>query len=98
LSKRYLLFVADAGLSEQDLKSLDKLLRERHDPIKVIPVKANQAAVIVKTSNIVAARLREDSARLKVGGKDLRCILTSGAIGNLKRRASGAAAIGEIPQ
>ena len=98
MSKRYLLYLADAELSEPDIRSFEAMLRGWCDPVKVIPVKTNQKAVIVKTSNRGAATLREGRSKLTIGGKFLGCVLTSGAIGNLKRCAKGAPDIGKIPQ
>ena len=89
--------MADSELSEQDMKSLEALLRKRYDPIKVIPVKENRRAAIIKTSNLVAVSLRGKS-RLEFEGKALSCMLTSGAIGNLKRSASESRAIGQVSQ
>ena len=98
MSKRYLLFVAGSDLTEGEVASFTKVIESRYDPGKVIPVKGNQRAVILKTSNVVARRLREDGGTIEIGGKALRCILTSGAIVNLKRRAAEAAAIDKVPQ
>ena len=98
MAKRYLLFFADADLSEEDMKSLEALVRRRYGVAKAISVKANARAAIVKTSNVAAAGIRESGGELKVGGKSLGSVLTSGAIGKLKRRATGAAANGKVPE
>jgi len=50
----------------------------------------------MKTTNVVAPFLRE--GLLKVRGKTLTTVLTSGAIGNLKRRARGPADHGKVSQ
>jgi len=98
LPKRYVLFVADSDLTDTDMKLVESILLQRYGQVKVIPVKRNDRALIVKTSNLVAASMREERTTLKIGGKTLGCALTSGAIGNLKRRAAGRPVIGEVPQ
>jgi len=96
MSKRYVLFLASSNLSEDDLRRFSELMKGRHPASKVIAVKENPRAVIVKTTNEVAPLLRDADPGLKVGKIDLVSVLTSGAIGNLKRRASTAAANGEV--
>ncbi len=96
MSKRYVLFLASSNLPEEDLRRFSELIRGRDPASKVIAVKENPRAVIVKTTNEVAPLLRDTGPSLKVGKTELVSVLTSGAIGNLKRRASAAAANGEI--
>jgi len=96
MSKRYVLFLADSELSEEDLRRFSELIKGRQGASKVIAVKENGRAVIVKTTNEVAPILRGTGAGMKVGKVVLVSVLTSGAIGNLKRRASAAAANGEV--
>lgn len=96
MAKRYVLLVADADLSEADKKELTTILEARHGKVKLISVRGNSRAVIVKTTSEAAPLLRDPGARLGVGGKGLVSVLTSGAVGNLKRRASEAAADGEV--
>jgi len=96
MSKRYVLFLASANLSEEELRRFTELIGRRHPGSKVIAVKENPRAVIVKTTNEVAPLLRDTGPRLKLGTTDLVSVLTSGAIGNLKRRASAPAANGEV--
>jgi hypothetical protein len=96
MSKRYVLFLASSALSEEDLRRFSDVIGERYPASKVIAVKENPRAAIVKTTAEVAPLLRDAGAGLRVGEKGLVSILTSGAIGNLKRRASAAAANGEV--
>ena len=96
MSKRYLLFLASSNLSEEDLRRFSELIRGRHPASKIIAVKENPRAVIVKTTNEAVTILRATTPGLKVGEIDLVSVLTSGAIGNLKRRALAAAANGEV--
>ena len=71
------------------MRELARILEQRHEKLKLIQVKGNERAVIVKTTNAVAPTFREQSGRMTVGGKVLVAVLTSGAIGKLKKRASG---------
>ena len=96
MSKRYVLFLAGSKLSEEDLRKFSDFIRGRYPASKVIAVKENQRAVILKTTNEVAPLLRDSEQRLRVGSIEVASVLTSGAIGNLKRRASAAAANGEV--
>lgn len=88
--------VADADLSEAERKGLSAILEGRHGKVKLIAVEGNPRAVIVKTTNEVAPLLRSPENGLAIGGKKLTSVLTSGAVGNLKRRASEAAANGKV--
>lgn len=96
MAKRYVLFVADAVISEADRRQLEEILEERHGKVKLISVEGNPRAVIVKTTNEVAPLLRDPEGMLSIAGKSLRPILTSGAVANLKRRGSEPAANGKI--
>jgi hypothetical protein len=73
-------------------------LDERYGKVKMIPLKENSNAVVVKTDNRIAEMIKEPEWGLVVGGKRIVPVLTSGAIVNLKRRASVAAADGQVPQ
>ena len=88
LAKRYVLLLAGGDLSEGELKELGRILEQRHGKLKLIQVQGNRRAVIVKTTNIVAPVFREQGGRMTIGGKELVAVLTSGAIGKLKKRAS----------
>jgi hypothetical protein len=88
--------MADADLSEEEWKELSGVLEGRHGKLKLIPVEGNRRAVIVKTTNEAAPLIRDRDDGLRVGGKELQTVLTSGAIGKLKRRASSPAANGKI--
>ncbi len=95
--KRYVLLVADAELTTAEANELSTLLERRYGKVKLIEVEGNRSAIIVKTTNEVAPLLREAGAALKVGRKGLSTVLTSGAVGKLKKRASGVAANGKVP-
>ena len=97
MSKRYVLLLSTSDLSKRDFQALSEVIGKRHPGAKVIPVAANSRAAIVKTTNAIAPVLR-DELRLEAQHKTLRSVLTSGAIGNLKKRASEAAAIGKVPK
>ncbi len=88
--------MADADLTETDRKDLGEILTRMHGRLKLIEVEGNPRALIVKTTNEVAPRLRDPEHALTVGGKGLATALTSGSVGNLKRRASRTAAHGEV--
>jgi len=88
LAKRYVLFLADGGLSEREVKEFGKILERRHGELKLIQDSGNNSMVIVRTNNVVAPELRQRSGRIALGKKEVVAVLTSGAIGKLKRRAS----------
>jgi len=88
MPKRYVLLVADRGLSDGDRRDLAFFLEGRLGKATVIAVENNQRAVIVKTTNSAALILRQMSDELRVGEKHLATVLTSGSIGKLKSRAS----------
>ncbi len=93
-----MLFLASSDLTDEDVKAFASIIDRRHGPAKVIPVKGNPRSLIVKTTNAIAPLLRGEGAGFRLGDKSLVSVLTSGAIGNLKRRATRAAPNGEIPQ
>lgn len=90
--------MAGADLSDAERKEIGTALERRHGEVKVIAVEGNRRAVIVKTSADVASLLRGEGMVPSVGRKRLVPILTSGAVGKLKRRASEAAANGEVSE
>jgi hypothetical protein len=96
MAKRYVLFLADEDLSAAERKELRRTLEERYPGAKVIEVERNPRAIILKTTNAVAPLLRVPGAEPSVGGKKLKPVLTSGAVGNLKRRASEGRANGQV--
>ena len=96
MSKRYVLLVAEGPLSESELKTLRSVVERRHPGDKLIEVQGNPRAVIVRTTNLIAPSFRTAEGALTVGGKRLRSVLTSGAVGNLKRRATGAGTNGQV--
>jgi len=96
MSKRYILFFAKSDLTEEDVHKFTEAIRRKDAASKVIAVKGNSRALIVKTTNRVAPLLRDAGPALKAGKVELLSALTSGAIGNLKRRASAPGANGEV--
>jgi hypothetical protein len=97
MSKRYVLFKSNVDLTQTDFEAIREFLEAMNGSAKVIPVKGNARAVIVRTSNAVAPLLRGEKSILELGEKKLVSVLTSGAIGNLKRRATETPANGKIP-
>jgi len=98
MPKRYILFYAKSNLSEGDIRRFTEVVRGWHQEAKLITVKGNPRAVIIKTTNQIAPLLRDMKPGIKVGGVEFVSVLTSGAIGNLKKRASEAGANGKVPQ
>lgn len=96
MSKRYVLFYSNVDLSVDDLSRFSEVVRGWHQSAKVITVKGNPRAVIIRTTNQVAPVLRDTKPRIRVAGVEFVSVLTSGSIGNLKKRASEAAADGKI--
>ena len=96
MAKRYVLLVADGEISEGEMKKLAAILEQRHRGVKLIRVRDNDHAVVVKTTNAIAPLLRLPQGRVIVGGKTLMTVLTSGAIGKLKKRASEMAVNGQV--
>jgi len=90
MSKRYVLLVADGELSDSDRRDLASELQDKYGKVTVITAETDPRAVIVKTTNSVAPLLRAASGEFHPGGRHLAAVLTSGSIGKLKRRASGA--------
>jgi len=97
MPKRYVLFSAKSNLSEEDIRKFSEVIRAWHPSAKIIAVRGNPKAVIVKTTNQVAPMLQDLRPGIKVGRTELVSVLTSGAIGNLKKRASEAATNGKVP-
>jgi len=96
MPKRYVLFFAKRDLSEGDVRQFSEVVGRWHRDAKVIRVRANPRALIVKTTNEVAPRLRDLGPTVRMGENELYSVLTSGAIGNLKKRASEPAANGKV--
>jgi len=88
--------MADSALTEDDLRLFAELMRRKVPAAKVIAVKGSPKAVIVKTTNDQAPLLRGTRLTLRGRGAELTTVLTSGAIGNLKKRARGVAANGQV--
>jgi hypothetical protein len=96
LPKRYVLFRADVDFTGERIELLQSVLDSRYGKVKLIMVKGNPRAVIVKTTNEVAPLLRNAEPPLELGGERIETVMTSGAVGNLKRRALGAKADGQV--
>lgn len=98
MAKRYVLLMAEGELSSEEMKGIGEILEGRYGKVKMIPLKENSKAVVVKTDNEIATMMKEPEWSLIIGGKRVKPELTSGAIVNLKRRASVAAANGQVPK
>lgn len=96
MSKRYVLFIADEPISEQDLRGIQSVLVKRFRGLKAIGVESNDKALIVRTDEQSARALRSQGGFSSPAGARLEPKLTSGAIGKLKKRATEAADIGKI--
>lgn len=88
-----MLFESDGEVVVRDLAGF---FRSRYGEVKLILVEGNPRALIVKTTNLAAAEIKEASEGFKVGGRRLVPVLTSGAVGNLKRRATEGIANGQV--
>lgn len=96
--KRYVLLATQVDLSEERLEDLRASLEARYGKVKIIAVKGNPRAVIVKTTSEVAPLMRDQNHPLLLGGRKVESVLTSGAVGNLKRRALRARADGQVSE
>ena len=96
--KRYVLLLADRDLDEPEFEALGRTLEGRMGKVKLISVKGNPRAVIVRTTNSSDHLLRDAAEPLFVGGTELRPTLTSGVVGKLKRRASRGSHDGQVPK
>jgi hypothetical protein len=79
--------MADRAVSEEELGALSRSLGGEFGGLKVFGVDGSPRAVIVKTTVDVVRRMREAGGVSWPGGSRLVPVLTSGAVGNLKRRA-----------
>jgi hypothetical protein len=95
--KRYVLLDSQGKFVAVE-EALGVYLEQRYGRVKLIPVQGNPQGVIVRTTAAVAARLKEHRDGFVVEGNRFTPVLTSGAIGNLKRRATRAKAIGQVPE
>lgn len=86
MPKRYLLLIGDSEVTESDRKKIHDALEKTYGELKIILVQGNPRAMIVKSTEPAVRRMREYGA-LNLGGKRFKTLLTSGAVGNLKRRA-----------
>jgi hypothetical protein len=96
--KRYVLLLAKDEITDRGLEELQDMLVSRYGNVKLISVKGNARAVIVKTTNEIAPLLRGPGNPLAFDGNRVEPILTSGAVGNLKRRALQAKADGQVSE
>ena len=90
-SKRYILLEAERDMTPQEWMGFVHTLEQRFGKLKAIPVEGNDRALLVRTDNVNAPRIRGESPRMKIGDKRVVSILTSGSIGKLKRRAKESA-------
>jgi hypothetical protein len=88
MSKRYVLLLSGTDIDEERWEALVKHFEGRYGKVKAIRVKGNDKAMIVKTDNVSAPRMREENGQLMAGTASIETVLTSGSIGKLKRRAS----------
>jgi len=91
LAKRYVLYLADSEMDDHEVEEFGRILEKRHGRLKVIAVRGNGRAVIIKTTVEVATELREESGKISLGEKQVEAVLTSGVIGKLKRKAAESA-------
>ena len=78
--------MADGDITEEEAKAIAADLERSYGGTKVIRLEGSPKVVIVKTTDEVARKLRNAERNPLVHGRRLATILTSGAIGNLKRR------------
>lgn len=99
-SKRYVLLEAEGEVTPDEWRGFADALKQRFGKLKVIAVEGSGRAVVVKTDNLIAPRIREVSPEMRVGCRRVASVLTSGSIGKLKRRARESAVrdLGEVPQ
>ncbi|MDG6987629.1 MAG: hypothetical protein JRN71_07685 [Nitrososphaerota archaeon] len=88
--------MADGAVSEDEVRALGKALGDEVGALRVFGVEGNPRAVIVKGTVETARRLREAGGVRTGGGKMMVPVLTSGAVGNLKRRAREAVVDGQV--
>ncbi|MDE1857660.1 MAG: hypothetical protein KGI26_01145 [Thaumarchaeota archaeon] len=93
--KRYVLFIGDSSCSGSE-RDLEEYFSLRYGPVKLISVDGNPRALIVRTTGPVAEQLKGRRDGFTVGGARLVPVLTSGAVGNLKRRAREEGSNGQV--
>ncbi len=81
------MYTAEGEISDADLKGLEQILHKRHGEVKLIRVQRAVNALIVKTTSDEAPDIRRKSGKLRIGRIHLESVLSSGAIGKLKKRA-----------
>jgi hypothetical protein len=96
VSKRYVLFFADGDVSEGQIQSLQSSMEGVYGKVRVFGVKGVPKAVIVRTTNAAVPALRDPKANIVAGERRLVPVLTSGAVGNLKKRARGVGVDGQV--
>ena len=86
-------------MDDHEFEEFGRILEKRHGRLKLIAVRGNSRAVIVRTTMEVATALREQSGTISLGEKRVEAVLTSGVIGKLKRKAAESALTrdGEVP-
>ena len=98
--KRYVLITWDGGtLSAEERKKLTRLLEQR-GKVNLIPIDGWERSLVVKTDVEGAASIRDSFNHVMIGGRRVATVLTSGCIGNLKKRARESAAtdLAEVPK
>lgn len=88
--------MAEDALSASEVKGLESILEKRLGKLKIITVESSSRALIVRTDEPNARALRTWGGITVSGGKRLEPILTSGAIGKLKKRVGEATINGKI--
>lgn len=78
--------------SEAAEAKLERILKQRHGKVTIIPVRGCQGFLIVRTTPDAAADLRESLATLEIEGEKVVSLMTSGCISKLKRLANRRAA------
>ena len=91
MSKRYVLYLAESPLSDSEVRFLEDVFKKRHPGLKVIAVRSNARAIVVKGDVRTAQELRVEGGLTVGDGVRLVPSLTSGAIGKLKKRGAEAA-------
>jgi len=86
LAKRYLLLQGESSLSSLEAKELEEALQKDPGGIKMIGLPDNDKAFVLKTSGETVMKLRRSKWVASINGKTFVPVLTSGAIGKLKKK------------
>jgi hypothetical protein len=93
--KRYVLLRSESTL-EEVAQDLIVFLQGRIGAVKLMEIEGEVHFTIVKTDVLGASALKDLRPGFAIGRHWVIPILTSGAVGNLKRRAKGARANGKV--